>query len=331
MKILKKDDLKNIEKLKEKRYLSKEEKSKITARVVANWAICISIAILIMTFVIASELLEKRAAIFVYNVYSMVFLICSIVTLEVAYKKDSSSWAISGLEILFLAIFTLFAPYIFFRLDKKYIYLIIMLVTIYYIAKIIKITLSERKKYLLKISDISDIIKKESQDELAKDFQIEREEKIKKKEVKANKQTDNKEPKTEDVDKTAKRKTTTRKKSSTTKKTTTAKGVAKKASTENEKDKEKKSNTESKTKKVAKTSVESKTKTTTKKTTSQAKPKTQTKKSTARGTTKTSTTRKAKTPEAKTTKRSTAETKPKTTRKTTKKSQTEDNKTKKGE
>lgn len=204
MKSVKKNVLKDMEKLQEKRILSKEAKDKITARVVANWAICISIAILIMTFVMASELLEKNAAIFVYNVYAMVFLICSIIILEVAYKKDNASWAISGLEVLILAMFTLFAPYVFFRVDRKYVYILIIIVTLYYIVKIIKISLSEKKKYLLEISDISDIIKKESQDELAQKFKNDKAKKSKT-------MTKKNKTKKKTTKKTANKKTTTKK------------------------------------------------------------------------------------------------------------------------
>lgn len=226
MKVLNKDELKDIERLKEKRNLSKEAKDKIIARVVANWAICISIAILIMTFVMASKLLAKSEAILIYNVYSIVFLMCAIVILEIAYKRDSGAWAICGIEILILAIFTLFAPYIFFKIDNKYIYISLILITIYYIVKIIKTTYTEKKKYLLEVSDISDIIKKESKDELAQDFQAEREERIKENIQKAkearNIQKTKKSSKKEKTETVSKKANTVNKGKIATKKTTTA-------------------------------------------------------------------------------------------------------------
>lgn len=264
MKNLKKNVLKDIEKIKEKRNLSKEAKNKIVARVISNWAICISIAILIMTFVMVSKLLAKSDAIFVYNVCSIAFLIFAIVIFEVAYKKDSGTWAVCGIETLTLSILVLFSPYIFFKAQDKYIYILLILITIYYISKIIKITYSEKKKYLLEVSDIQNIVKKESKDELAQDFQIEREEQIEKMQqekmqnIELKKQVDTAErtaKKTKKTDTTKKTNTASKTKPAT-KRTSTAsktKQATKKTSTVNkEKQATKKTNTESKAKQATK-------------------------------------------------------------------------------
>lgn len=164
---MKKNALNNIEKIKEKRTLSKKVKDSIIARIVANWAICIAVIILLMALKMASNLLDKSVATFIYNAYSIEILIFSIIVLEVAYHKDSGKWAISGIEMLILAILMLFAPYIFFRFTNKIIYAIIAFITVYYICKIIIIYCKEKKQYLLNISDIQEIIKKESQDDKA--------------------------------------------------------------------------------------------------------------------------------------------------------------------
>ncbi len=76
---MKKIELENIEKIKEKRELSKEAKDKIIGRVVANSAIGIAICILIYTFKIASNLLVKEAATLVYNVYSIEILVFALI------------------------------------------------------------------------------------------------------------------------------------------------------------------------------------------------------------------------------------------------------------
>ena len=166
---MKKIELENIEKIKEKRELSKEAKDKIIGRVVANSAIGIAICILIYTFKIASNLLVKEAATFVYNVYSIEILVFALILLEIAYKKDSGKWAASGMEMLVLAVFMLFSPYIYLKFNNKIMYPIIATVAIYYIAKVIAIYFMEKKQYLNDISDIQDIIKKESQDDKAQE------------------------------------------------------------------------------------------------------------------------------------------------------------------
>ena len=243
-----KNILKKMEKIEEKRKLPDEVKKKIKDRAISNWAICISAIILVLTFKISANFLPKQATALIYNVCAIEILIFSLIVLEIAYKKDNGKWAICGIEILVLAVFTLFSPYIFYRANNSVIYVFIAIMTIYYIAKIIRIYFLEKKQYLLGISDITNIIKKESQDEVAKKEQ----EKILKR---IGKKSTNK-------DETAK-KTTTKTKS--------------KSKTNAVKKPKVKVNTKTSTKSTAK----AKTKTTTK-----AKPKTQTKSKTTKKTNK---------------------------------------------
>ena len=98
----------------------------------------------------------------------MIFLIFTIVIIEVAYKRDSGELAITAVELLVIATFTLFSPHIFIHTNYGLIYGFIALASMYYSAKIIFVYFSEKKKFLNEISDITDIIKKESKDELSK-------------------------------------------------------------------------------------------------------------------------------------------------------------------
>lgn len=226
-----KNILKKMEKIEEKRKLPDEVKKKIKDRAISNWAICISAIILVLTFKISANFLPKQATDLIYNVCAIAILVFSLIVLEIAYKKDSGKWAICGIEILILSVFALFSPYIFYRTNKLIVYIFITIVTIYYIAKIIKIYFSEKKKYLTEISDITNIVKKESQDEIAK---REQEKLLKKMEKKTKKGTSSTEKGTAKekqkntakstskttTKKTAKPKTKTQTKSKTTKKTT---------------------------------------------------------------------------------------------------------------
>jgi len=219
---LKKIELENIEKIKEKRELSKEAKDKIIGRVVANSAIGIAICILIYTFKIASNLLVKEAATLVYNVYSIEILVLALILLEIAYKKDSGKWAASGMEMLVLAVFMLFSPYIYLKFNRKIMYPIIATVAIYYIAKVIAIYFMEKKQYLNDISDIQEIIKKESQDDKAQEEKTRILEEMEQKRLEAEREKIIEE--TIEVQEKPKRKTTKTKKSE-------AKGTSKKTST----------------------------------------------------------------------------------------------------
>ena len=284
---MEKEDLENIEKIQEKRELSKEAKDIIIGRAVANGAIGIAICILIFTFKLAANLLVKETAILVYNVYSIEILVLSLVLLEIAYKKDSGKWATSGMEMLVLAVFMLFSPYIFLRFNSKIMYPIILIIALYYIGKIIAIYITERQKYIDGISDIQDIIKRESQDDKAQEekakileekkqqkLEAEKKKTLKEKVVeqpklqtKITKQKDNE---TKNADKKIKE-TATQKRKTTKKETTTRRKTATKVKTEETKVAPKKTTRKT----TAKAEKEEKPKTTKSKTTS--KPKTTTK------------------------------------------------------
>ena len=301
---MRKEDFENIEKIQEKRELSKEAKDTIKGRAVANGAIGIAICILIYTFKIASNLLVKEAATLIYNVYSIEILVFALILLEIAYKKDSGKWAASGMEMLVLAVFMLFSPYIYLKFNNKIMYPIIAVVAIYYIAKVIVIYFMEKKQYLDGISDIQDIIKKESQDDKAKEEKTKILEEMEQKRIEAESNKNIEEP-IEVVEK-PKRKTTKTKtsepkgkstKSSTTRKKAETKTTAKKEKTETKKtatkkkttikaEKEEKDASKKTTRKTTKTTAkvekEEKPKTTKSKTTSKPKTTTTKPKSTAK-------------------------------------------------
>ncbi len=231
---MRKEELENIEKIQEKRELSKESKDKIIGRTVANGAIGIAICILIYTFKIASNLLVKEAAILIYNVCSIEILVFALILLEIAYKKDSRKWAISGLEMLILAIFVLFSPYIYLKFNNKVMYPIIAIVAIYYIVKVIVIYFMEKKQYLNDISDIQEIIKKESQDDKAQEEKTKILEEIEQKRIEAEKNKIIEEP--VEIKERPKRKTTkTEDKGTITKKSTVRKNVENKTTAKKEK------------------------------------------------------------------------------------------------
>jgi len=223
---LKKDVITNIEEIKKERKLSREVEKNILNKIIANGAICISLNILIYTFALAVKVLPMAMIESIYNISSIVFLIFSIIVIEIAYKKDSGKWAIMGIEILFVAIFVLFAPYIFIKYQHNNIYVPIIIVTVYYIFKIILIYGKEKKKYLAEQSEISDIIQKESNDELAKQEKERiKEEKRKQKE---------KEEKKRKTEKTKKEKVTKKQGKTTTKKSTKTKNSSKKTNKKEE-------------------------------------------------------------------------------------------------
>lgn len=177
---MKKNVLNKMEKINEERKISKEVEKNITERIIANTAICISLTILIFTIKIISNFLSREISLIITNIFASIFLVFTITMFEIAYKKDSGKLAISSVELLFISLFVLFSQHINLKLNSNIINTILIIFNIYYIVKIIIIYNKEKKKYLKSISDINDIIKKESKDKLLEEFKTKEEEKNKK-------------------------------------------------------------------------------------------------------------------------------------------------------
>lgn len=175
---MKKNILNDIDKVKEERKLSKEMEKKIFTKAILNWGIGVSIIILIMLLNFTKIFLTKEATINVYNICAIFFLAFSIMSIEIGYKKDSEKWAATSIEMIVLSIFILFAPQIFITNNYTIMRIFIILVTIYYSCKIIGIYCIDKKRYLKEISDISNIIKKESKDNLVEQEKEKRKEEL---------------------------------------------------------------------------------------------------------------------------------------------------------
>ena len=98
------------------------------------------------------------------EVFAGVFLAAGIILLEIAYKKDNGSNAITGIECLVLSIHSLLIMHVItlFKYDFRYYLLTSSYVfSIYYVLKDIVIYTKGRRDYLKSLSDIADIVKKE--------------------------------------------------------------------------------------------------------------------------------------------------------------------------
>ena len=165
MRKVKRSMLRDIENVRRNRKISPKAQEKIKKGIIADFAICISFVILIFTCLIIVHYMPKNIAIIEYDIIACIFMIIDIVVYEVAYKKDNGAVALSGLEILIMSIFLLFAPYIFFKLDyEKIFYIATRSIIGYYILKILIYCVVAKKHYANDVSDISNIVKKESSD-----------------------------------------------------------------------------------------------------------------------------------------------------------------------
>lgn len=98
------------------------------------------------------------------QIITMIFLILSIYFFEKAYKKDSGTLALDGIEILILSSYMLTIEHIINKFDFKFtIYNLATLCVyiIYFAFKIIIIYTSARKEEANKFSDIKEIVRKD--------------------------------------------------------------------------------------------------------------------------------------------------------------------------
>lgn len=195
------------EEINEKRKMPKEVKESLRKEIFTNIIICACLVAYFLFLFLGSVDKTKAVRVIDLKIFSTIYLATSIILFEMAYKKDNGKIAIHGIEILLVAIMTLFLPYIIFELDSKYqkiYYFVGEYIAVYYVIKCICIAIIRRRKYSKDVSDIKEIIKKEKR--IIKD---EDEEFIE--EPKSVAKNKNEESKKESVSEKTKRKTTKKK------------------------------------------------------------------------------------------------------------------------
>lgn len=195
------------EEINEKRKMPKEVKESLRKEIFTNIIICTCLVAYFLFLFLGSVDKTKAVRVIDLKIFSIIYLAASIILFEIAYKKDSGKIAIHGVEILLVAIMTLFLPYIIFELDSKYqkiYYFVGEYIAVYYVIKCIFIAIIRKRKYSKDVSDIKEIIKKEKR--IIKD---EDEEFIE--EPKSVAKNKNEELKKESVSEKTKRKTTKKK------------------------------------------------------------------------------------------------------------------------
>lgn len=166
---MKKKQLETLEKINEERKLDKETKAVIYKKILKNFLFAIGILVLFIALRFMALNLDKTINILVYKILSVISLATTIILFEVAYKKDDDTLAITSIEMLFLSITLLLAPYILIIRKNVFTSMIGVYFTIYYIIKNLIIYRNKKNKYLQEKSDITQIIKKESKDEMVQE------------------------------------------------------------------------------------------------------------------------------------------------------------------
>lgn len=165
---MKAKEIEKLDKINEEKKLSQEIKNEIAKKALNNFLIALDILLLFIILIITSRNLNKEITTMIYKISSAALFVFTLVLFEVAYKKDDDSITIHSIEMLVLSITTLLTPYIFVDRPTTFSLIVGAYFTAYYILKNLVIYKKEKNKYLRQTSDIAQIIKKESQDDLAK-------------------------------------------------------------------------------------------------------------------------------------------------------------------
>lgn len=178
---MKKSEIEKLDELNKEKQLNKKDKNKILNKVLSDFLIAIDILLLFIILMFIKRYLDKNIAVCIYKISSVIFFAFTLVTFEIAYKKDNDALGITGIEMLFVSICLLLLPYFFIERPNLITLNLGSYFACYYIFKNLIVYNKMKKDAIMNQSDIPEIIKKESQDKMAKE---EIEKRIKEQELK---------------------------------------------------------------------------------------------------------------------------------------------------
>ena len=158
-------DMEVIEKIHLKKKIPKDVQYEINKEILRNLFIATAIILLMCSFHLGFINIKKENFIIDLRFFSVLLLAIAIVLFEKAYKKDNGKYFIHGIEILILAILTLFLPYFYFyctdKLARSLVAISPAFFGVYYCIKGIIIEQKMRKQYRKENNDIKEIVKKD--------------------------------------------------------------------------------------------------------------------------------------------------------------------------
>lgn len=162
-----KDKNANLDKAKkqieEKKKIPNEELDKIHTRIFKNFVIAIIIMFYFYFINLGAINVQSNILLTDLKVFSMIIILLAIVLFEESYKKENGIICIHGIEMLILAISTLFFISFYTMYKEKFNSIVAIhsfIFAIYYVAKSIVIQSKMKKKYYKNINDITEIVKK---------------------------------------------------------------------------------------------------------------------------------------------------------------------------
>lgn len=148
----------------EKKNLPEEIQLQANKKIFTNLIYAIAIMVFLILINLGFSNITKEYFLRDINVFTLCLLILTILVFEQAYKKDSGSITINGIELLTLSLFVLSLPIILAKYGTKFMFIVAtvsLVYGIYYTTKSTLVYLKMRKDYITSLSDIQEIIKKE--------------------------------------------------------------------------------------------------------------------------------------------------------------------------
>ena len=168
----------------------KEQREKIYVKIFKEFGM--AILIFIYFFFLNLGYIRVESSIFKEDLHTFagILVISAVLLFESAYRKDSDEIAIHGVELLVVAILTLFMPYIYFYrgVSFKFLYSISPIyIAFYFLVKSFIIYNIEVRKYRDSLSDVKEILTAKEKSYLDEEnvkkfdeFKLENEEPVKK-------------------------------------------------------------------------------------------------------------------------------------------------------
>lgn len=171
-----------------------KKERKVNLEILGNLIYALVIEIFFIFLIVSIKLVDESIVLKYIKICSMVVLAITIFIFEKAYKKDSGSMAVTGMEFFLLSILIILLEHISCMTNTK-IDKVVMIYSysfaIYYVIKSMIIYTKYRKEQLDSLSDITDIVK----DEPIKKEPTKKEEKNINENLNANKENKNKKSK----------------------------------------------------------------------------------------------------------------------------------------
>jgi len=154
------------EEIKEKRKLSEEVKEKIDKDLFNNFLICIGMMadICIISFLYFAINIDMFALFL--KIYTIIMIIITVITFEIAYRRDSLKICITGIEFFVYSVIILCLNYIYIYASDRYKEIAIILpvfFAIYYLIKGILIYRKMQKDYINNLSDVKEILEEKEE------------------------------------------------------------------------------------------------------------------------------------------------------------------------